>query len=94
MPSDHIPTKRPAKWHFDGPRHNHIVWSGPSQRVCFLTSDGPTTANARLIAAAPDLLEACEQALMWVEDDETTHGRKFGTGNVLRAAIAKATGAA
>lgn len=49
-------------------------------------------ANARLIAAAPDMLEALEQALQWIEVDETTHGRKFGAGNVAREAIAKATG--
>ena len=30
-------------------------------RVCFLTSDGPCEANARLIAAAPDLLEALKE---------------------------------
>lgn len=30
----------------------------PFNRVCFLTSDGPAEANGRLIAAAPDLLQA------------------------------------
>jgi|JI10StandDraft_1071094.scaffolds.fasta_scaffold488824_3 hypothetical protein len=59
-----------------------------------LTGNIQKEANARLIAAAPELLEACQQALMQAEMDETTHGRKFGWGNVLRAAIAKATGAA
>ena len=49
-------------------------------------------ANALLIAAAPELLDALEQALQWIEVDETTHGRKFGAGNVARDAIAKATG--
>lgn len=39
-----------------------------------------------------ELLEALEQALLWIESDETTHGRKYGTGNVARAAIAKARG--
>jgi hypothetical protein len=48
--------------------------------------------GARLIAAAPDLLEACRQALTHIEVDETTHGRPFSAGNVLRAAIAKAEG--
>jgi hypothetical protein len=49
-------------------------------------------ANARLIAAAPSLLDACYQALEWVESDEATHGRQYGTGNAMRAAIAKALG--
>ena len=52
----------------------------------------PLAANARLIAAAPEMLEACRQALTHIEVDETTHGRPFAAGNVLRAAIAKATG--
>lgn len=43
-------------------------------------------ANARLIAAAPDLLAACQQALELHEPDE-------GIGHVLQAAIAKALGA-
>lgn len=51
---------------------------------------GDSETTARLISAAPDLLEACHQALMQAEMDECTHGRKFGWGNVLRAAIAKA----
>ena len=48
-------------------------------------------ANAHLIAAAPDLYEACLQALTHIEVDETTHGRNFAAGNVIRAAIAKAS---
>ena len=42
-------------------------------------------ANAHLIAAAPNLLEACEQALQLHEPDE-------GISDVLLAAIAKAKG--
>ena len=41
-------------------------------------------ANARLIAAAPDLLEALRLALPYVRNDNTA--------SVMRAAIAKATG--
>ena len=42
-------------------------------------------ANARLIAAAPDMLDACRQALLHFEDDQTI-------SHVLAAAIAKAEG--
>ena len=49
-------------------------------------------ANARLIAASPDLLEALEQCLRYIESDEYTHGRNFASGNVARDAIEKATG--
>jgi len=53
--SDHTP----GPWTFDGPRHNiHVVQeAAPNMRVCFMTSDGPTLDNARLIAAAPDMLQ-------------------------------------
>ena len=44
-------------------------------------------ANAKLIAAAPDLLEACEQALIVLE----VHGIEQSTP-YLRDAIAKAKG--
>ena len=54
--------------------------------------ESETLSNARLIAAAPELLEALDQARQYIEDDETAHGRKFGTGNAVRAAIAKARG--
>lgn len=40
----------------------------------------PESVNQRL-------LDAAEAALRWVESDEATHGRRFATGNVLRAAI-------
>lgn len=55
---------------------------------------GQQSANARLIAAAPELLEACIEAL---ENDESCEG--FNAANMdqalrekLRAAIAKAAG--
>lgn len=44
-------------------------------------------ANARLIAAAPDLLEACKEALLWIE----TPTRPWAaTADLIRAAIQKA----
>lgn len=49
-------------------------------------------ANARLISAAPELYEALQFCLQWIEDDEAAHGRAFGAGNMARAAIAKADG--
>lgn len=52
------------------------------------TPDGNGWANARLIAAAPDLLEALVAVLNYCVDDE---GQP--TIATARAAIAKATGA-
>ena len=62
-----------APWIFDGPPDNiHIVQQNePHMRVCFLTSDGPTEANARLISAAPDLVEAA--ILLEDAEDQRQH---------------------
>lgn len=43
-------------------------------------------------SVVPEMLEALQQALIHIERDEITHGRNFAAGNVVRAAIAKATG--
>lgn len=47
-------------------------------------------ANARLIAAAPDLLVAAKLALTHVENIEAEFGMELGAGKALREAIAKA----
>ena len=56
-------------------------------------------ANARLVAAAPDLLAACESALKRLAepcgwDCDKAAAPNCSTCNQLRAAIAKTTGAA
>lgn len=48
-------------------------------------------ANARLIAAAPELLEACQQALYDVVEIKSIGGIEAPSEAKLRAAIAKAT---
>ena len=61
--------------------------------------EGPTEADANLIAAAPDLLEACKSAIVWVayataRDPNTTHPKAIQNAqedlDAMRAAIAKA----
>ncbi|MCD8350065.1 MAG: hypothetical protein LUC93_05565 [Planctomycetaceae bacterium] len=52
---------------------------------------GNIDANARLISAAPDLLEACEVAFRAVTSKPTTE-KWMNMIDVLRAAIAKAKG--
>jgi hypothetical protein len=45
--------------------------------------------DAQLMAAAPDLLEACKQALAWIVSDDFIHQQD--AEDVLRQAIRKAT---
>jgi len=49
-------------------------------------------ANARLIAAAPDLLEACKAALSVIKANFPTEQSEFMALEKLDAAIAKAEG--
>jgi len=56
-------------------------------------SDYEAEANARLIAAAPDLLAAARLGLNFIENTESEMGEKLASGDALRAAIAKARGA-
>lgn len=51
-------------------------------------------ANAALIAAAPDLLEACDYVVKWHREHDSGEGELFGLDFVTTciAAIRKATG--
>lgn len=57
-----------------------------------VASDEQQQANARLIAAAPELLKALEDALAYMVDYKKCQNE--GLLNDMRAAIAKAKGAA
>ena len=78
-------THTPGPWAYDGPPDNiHVVQADhPHMRVCFLTSNGPTEANARLIASAPDMLAALKAALPDIELGTEAY-------SMVRAVIAKA----
>lgn len=78
----------PGPWRI----HSDYIESDTGYEVCQVKTNHPRNAdtqaaNARLIAAAPDLLKACQSA--------ERHGLlpEF-TCDKLRAAIAKATGGA
>lgn len=55
--------------------------------------DLPSEADRALIAAAPDLLEALKRTLNFIENNESEFGITLESGDIARAAIAKATGA-
>ncbi len=86
---------------YDGPSSTYITICGKrSAPVCFAVepsaykNDEEVEANARLIAAAPELLEAADHIDRTATDIADDMVVISGTGyRLLRAAIAKATGA-
>ena len=81
-----------GKDEFDGTVFSVRMLENGEEELVYIAENIRKEETANLIAAAPELLEALEQACQYIEDDETAHGRKFGTGNAVRAAIAKARG--
>jgi len=58
----------------------------------FSTEIVEARANAWLIAAAPELLEAARKSLNYIENTENELGITLTSGDALRSAIAKAEG--
>jgi hypothetical protein len=77
----------PGPWRVSG---KATINAGRSWIASVSTSN--RDANARLIAAAPDLLAAAQGALNYIENTESELGITLYSGDWLRAAIAKATG--
>lgn len=75
----------------------HHEWGDAPDLIYGVIPIKETEANARLIAAAPDLLEACKVAL-WHIDNGEYRSQKEGRPrlievlNMLRSAIAKVEG--
>lgn len=87
----------PGPWSFDGPPRNVIVWGNkPETRVCFMTSNGPTEANAALIVRAVNAHDDLVEALQGIRDMLAGHaGQPNFYGDIYKiadAAIARATG--
>jgi hypothetical protein len=82
----------PGPWTVEGPvalrggDYWSVILPGLEEPIDLYAADNGE-ANARLIAAAPDLLEALQEIIKW---NEVQHWFNF---NAARAAIAKATGA-
>lgn len=98
MKTKHAITKEQAAKHTPGPWKLDGVWGlviGPKgQEICAIHARLPEVPteqakeNARLIAAAPDLLEACRKLLAFLESTII----KGPAVDELRAAIDKAEG--
>ncbi len=88
----HTAQHTPGPWQFDG--LDKIIGDQGNAEVCQVwgaaVEDQDGYANARIIAAAPDLLEACKCALNSLDMIGATRGSPITTQ--LRAAIAKAEG--
>lgn len=81
----------PARWIADAGAANHIV----TQESGNIAHRHQSLANARLISAAPDLLEACKALVYWLETPETAKAQGTDWRDILeqgRLAITKAQG--
>lgn len=83
-----------------GGKDKTIIYAGDGHAVASCAvyhgrfKDGEVEANARLIAASPELLEALDNLLSWAEDihdPRKTTGINYHGMDLARAAIAKAT---
>lgn len=92
-------THTPGPWKTRSHRSNSYVSGGvdDSKEELWITVQTPgddvRAANARLIAAAPELLDALYAALPYVEEgEEFNHPEKRDLSKTIRALIAKVEG--
>jgi len=86
----------PKRWEYDAETYR-VIWSDPHAE--FLIADVPPDSdherNGRLLAAAPELLAACEQAAKWFglwtsDEDPPPASWGWDTRDKLAEVIAKA----
>ena len=86
------------EWSTGDPNYkNYGVYSIAEGRIAEVLNQNRT--NARLIAAAPDLLEACQNTFTWIADhfgdfDSEVNKQLLCLSNEIEAAIAKVEGKA
>lgn len=88
----------PGPWHVDpswGPSEEHPEWAAINIGESWRSASGHIgSANARLIAAAPDMLHALNLALEYWQDRQQRYKNRAPVWvQEARDAIAKATGA-
>jgi len=70
-----------------------VMTAGGNPENWEMVCDRATEANARLIAASPDLLRACNAALAYLADPPSKFSdNRQEAANIIRNAIAKAEG--
>ena len=87
-------TKGP--WHVGVRQANRIVYDSTGWAICDCTvfhgrEDSAPLHNARLIAASPDLLSACQSALAMLRDPDADTDEANQLEAILIAAIKKAS---
>jgi len=81
----------PGPWQCGG----RFITANDGGRIVISATETIPVADARLIAAAPDLLAALQDLLRIADGSEPCVGEGYGIKlNAARGAIAKATGAA
>jgi hypothetical protein len=69
----------------------HVISEGPDMKLKrameLLNTAAESWAQKRVDESVRPLVEALQKARAYVEADETTHGRKFGAGDVIRKAL-------
>ena len=83
----------PAPWHISNARSTKVdlIDNAKNEAIGEIVwVDTRNTADAKLIAAAPDLLEACIEALNLFDNYPDCY-EAIGTLELLKSAIAKAT---
>ncbi len=86
----------PGPWRIEGAGHMHAAGSTAlmHENYCIAVFRGvDSDANARLIAAAPDLLDALRLAEGFIADRVPNTAEMAHVWLTIRAVIAKATGA-
>ncbi len=85
----------PGPWRIEGAGHMHAAGSTAlmHENYCIAVFRGvDSDANARLIAAAPDMLDALRLALDYCESGAVEDSIPGTLSETIRAAIAAATG--
>jgi len=84
----------PGPWHTGGVNLISVYGCDGIQLAVITDRDGATPAdkaNAKLIAAAPDLLEACTRAMNIIEAEHEACSMYTAHIDIIEAAINKAT---